>query len=338
MQDKLLSDLDQIKSSKELFLGGITCFSSAANAVAHCDLIYSFFLVGKLKRINFEEAQQFCDLVAASPLFGRKNASNRYTPHLSAYLLGGVKLLSIEHSDLSLTPLTSVPFDLDSMIDHSSNLPYWPTAWSHHSWRVSHWVAGIPAMFLQLSSLGAHDNRLGEQLVANSNRSLIDQSGFLKCFKSSVLQASFRTLYQIKHNPRHGDVGGITHLHWLNHVLGNDYPQFSNVAKVVADEINKQGDYIEVIPYCLDFDYFFLARSGKKHINLDHLTAVEASISRRAKHIANFLFTENLLEQKLHNLPGSLACLHEAALFNKLDRVENLNMQPLDIINQAYWL
>ena len=87
----------------------------------------------------------------------------------------------------------------------------------------------------------------------------------------------------------------------------------------------------------LDFDIVQLARTSIP--DGDHRQeALRARLCDYADDIIGFYDTKLDGDYKLHKLPGGLATLHECALAVKLPEVPGLEMAPMDIAREAYWI
>src|SRR5690606_34378430 len=119
----------------------------------HADIVYSLYLSGEGDRINQEAAKRFAKHLAGLPLYGK--TPKGLNAHVTAYLLGTIRIL------VELGKLNSVDdieeiyqgWQQDLLFD-SMLLPRWPRAWSHHIWRVSHWIGGSSSILLHLAASG----------------------------------------------------------------------------------------------------------------------------------------------------------------------------------------
>jgi len=309
-----------------------------------CDVVYTLELLDRADLIGPDGAQAFWDHARRWRLAGGLNAVGPEAPranvHLTAYALGALRLL-LGHGLTVAKPYFALDaWNISQLLDADSR-PKWPKRYSHHSWRVSHWVGGSASIVLALWELdptGAQRQGLPPvQKVLEAADSLIDPAtGLLKCYKSRLVQKGFRFLYRLRHDPDAGDVGGIVHLHWVNYAVGRlpykaHQPLFDRSVAV-----SRRAPFIEAVPYCLDFDIVQIVRTSASQPVLasEHKQRAQAFIDDIAA------FFENRLDSAyaLHKLPGALATQHEAALIVGAARVEPLGIAPIDIIKRAGWI
>jgi hypothetical protein len=307
----------------------------------HCDVVYTLKLLGKDRQISDRAAERFLNKVAISPLFGRPLGSRRHNDHpqahLTAYILGTTRLL--EAQGYSLPSAIKDGWHLESLVD-ANYLPFWPRAWSHHIWRVSHWIGGVPSILSNLAEWGACegvDFATVERVLESCELSIVEKStGLLKPYRSQSLQNIFRKLYSFKHDPEIADLGGIVHLLWVYHVVGRPYPGRAVLLEKATNQMLKNVQFMETVPYCLDFDIIQLLRTA----SIDQ-TSREGMYIRVRKLLADTRnFLENIPDGKygLHKVPGALATMHECALFLDDNIVDGIGIPPVDIISEAHWL
>lgn len=306
----------------------------------HADLVYSLFLLGRGDMINEESAKAFALHVADQALFGRPTASapKSSTPvnaHLTAYLLGTLRLLQAMGKIVPNEGLYGV-WRQDLLIDPSF-LPRWPRAWSHHVWRVSHWIGGIPSIILHLSKSGmvpwASDECL-LRVLASCEENVIDKkSGLLRPYRSELFQHMFRQIYRLRHDPDLGNLGGVVHLLWVNHAVGRPYVASDALFRAASNEL-RRTPFMETMPYCLDFDIFQLARTAGQKNGGDLSGRAETFIDDTTA-----FFTNQIPDSyTLHKLPGALATMHECAYMTGSETVRGLGTERVDIIRTAFWI
>lgn len=299
----------------------------------HADIVYTAVLLNEQHRLSTASSIEFSKHVATLPLFGKSSKS--ISAHNTAYILGAVRLL--EKSGKSTPPKELYDgWSLDLLVD-SQNLPKWPRLWSHHSWRVSHWIGGIPSILLHLAKSGKVDWATTEKLnevLESCERNVIDKkTGLIKAYKSNLLQGIFRKLYSLRHDPKIADIGGVVHILWIYHAIGRPYISPQNLDAYVKPHLSR-APFMEKVPYCLDFDIFQLLRT---------LPSAQSSHSiERSKFFINdcFEFFNSPIDPNytLHKLPGAIATLHECAYIIKSENVQFLDIPRVDIIKEAYWI
>lgn len=309
--------------------------------LAHSDYIYTRALTGTLQTVSPDAAVRFAEAVARAPLKGRVGCEKPLLPHLSAYILGGLHLLAEAGHDYRDIALGSVLIDIDRMLDPETNLPRWPRHWSHHVWRVSHWIGGIPSILLTFAR-HAQGSGVTEGLVRTTldacDRYLIDSSsGLLRPYRSVLLQQLFRTAYQLRHNPELADIGGLVHVHWVNHATSRPYKAAPALIERCMTDMERHP-FLERTPYCLDFDYVQLLRTAVEQVPEGMTPEIRERVSTFSRDLTNFLRALPESGYSLHRLPGALATLHEASIILQADLVPGTGRAPLDVIKTAYWL
>jgi hypothetical protein len=306
----------------------------------HADYIYIRTLLGDTNWYCTSAVEKYADFISSLPLAGRADCSDRLLPHLTAYLLASLNLLALQGADYRAKVLGSIKLDLNVLIDQQTFLPKWPAKWSHHTWRVSHWIGGIPSILLNFAR---HDpnKQVDEQLVykvleACDKNILQPKSGLMKAYNSEFLQQLFRLLYRLRHNPEHGDIGGLVHIHWINHVMGRPYVASDQLVTTCMKHMRAKP-FFEKVPYCLDFDYVQLVRTALEQKPSSNNDVIKKRILEFRQDLTSFFTAIPYDGYSLHKLPGALATLHEACLLLKSD-IPDLKIQPIDIIKQAYWL
>lgn len=308
----------------------------------HADIIYSAYLLGQTEKLNKQTAQAYQSMLAGARLYGRPDgeaiAEKGPNAHLTAYLLGAARLLDHIGKALML-PALFQGWKLDQLID-SHEVPLWPRAWTHHIWRVSHWIGGGPSILLQVARSGSNDTideALVRRVLAASGERIIDaRTGLLRPFKSALLQKAFKAAYRLRHDPEIGELGGVVHILWVYHAAGVPYvgcdALFDNAWKHLQSE-----PFMEKVPYCLDFDIVQLARTANRPGRNDAIPLAERA-RRYSDDIVTFLEGDIPEGYTLHKLPGALATIHECALIREEAIVPGIGTAPIDIIKDAYWI
>ncbi|MDG2528272.1 hypothetical protein [Caulobacter endophyticus] len=309
-----------------------------------CDVVYTLELIGQTGLIGPDGAQAFWDHARRWRLAGGLNAAAPDAPsanvHLTAYALGALRLL-LSHDLPVARPLFAVDgWKISDLLDADAR-PKWPKKWSHHSWRVSHWIGGSASIVLSLWVLDpAGAERRGVPAVDSVLKaadSLIDpRTGLLKCYKSDLVQKGFRALYRLRHDPDAGDVGGIVHLHWVNYATGRLPYKAAAPLFERSVAVSHNQPFIESAPYCLDFDIVQIIRTSAAGPDLPDQQKARAAAF--IDDIARFFETRLNGGYALHKLPGALATQHEAALILGQAELAPLGIAPIDIIKRAGWI
>ena len=312
----------------------------AESFLAHADYIYSFFLLYDDPRISSESVRYFANAVTRAPLAGRDGYKKTFSPHLSAYILGALNLLSAKGFDYRASVLGAIDLNLDTIIDPDTKLPRWPRLWSHHIWRVSHWLGGIPSILLSFAR-HAPQKKISENFIISVLKAcdgiLDDSTGLMLPYRNVFLQKFFRTAYQLRHDPNHGDIGGVAHIHWINHALGRPYKATQALIERCLFDM-KKSPFMEESPYCLDFDYMQLLRTASEQQQKEISQEIKNKAKDYISAILKFLSNIPINGYTLHKLPGTLATLHEASLILNYDIVPCLCCTPVDVIQFSYWL
>jgi len=308
-----------------------------------CDVIYSLFLLGEGGRLAAAAPDAFCDALAKVDFPGWKaTGKDRLTVHNVAYAFGALNLLrTITGRDLYGRVLQGREPAFDQLIDGKTGLPLYPRWLAHHNWRVSHWLGGIPSIFLSLSMAdlpdrAAHRAR-AEALIERTNRSLDPKTGLIRLYKVKLLQSAFRLFYGVRHDPDLGDVGGVAHVTWVNHAMGIAYVANDALCKTAGDLFLAHSPYMESVPYCLDFDIVQIVRTAMKR-NSDAARKYEARAREMMSSIEDFFSGEVPEGYTLHKLPGALATYHECLLLAGGTGALGSGMKAIDIITAANWL
>lgn len=308
----------------------------------HADIIYSAYLLGIAGRLSPEAAQAYQAMLADASLYARpgmKPIANK-TPnaHLTAYLLGAARILQL----LKLSAMHSALFEgwqVDQIIDRS-NVPRWPRAWTHHSWRVSHWIGGGPSILLQLAQsaqLESIDESFVVRVLNAASENIIDnKNGLLRPYKSELIHKIFNMLYKIRHDPSIGEVGGVVHILWIFYALNIEYVASESLFTNAMKHLSK-SPFMESAPYCLDFDILQLARTARPG-KIEMIEALNDRAEAFRDDIYSFFLKDIPETYTIHKLPGALATLHESAMIVGDSCVLGIGIAPIDIIRVAYWI
>lgn len=316
--------------------------SSSDRVLAQCDLAYSRWLLGDAPFASDAAVGQFLDLLETRELAGTIRPDvPKVNVHTTAYALGVLNLVEEKQAPGIADRLSSFDWHWEALIAPDTLIPRWPWKYTHHSWRVSHWIGGsasIVASLWRLTPSNAEKIGLPKALdVLNACDSLIDsRTGLFRTYKSDFLQKGFRTLYRLRHDPDAGDVGGIVHLHWVNHALGRVPYKSADALFDRAWKLMQKEPFMEKVPYCLDFDIVQIVRTA----NLER--ARQPHVRKRAEKYASdivefFRFGVDGA-YTLHKLPGALATLHECAMITNDETVAGLTVAPRDVMLAAYWI
>jgi hypothetical protein len=311
--------------------------------LAACDTLYCLNLIGRMDLVTRDAGLRFVDLLATHSLAGGigKGEGAALGIHKTAYALGVLNLLAAVGQPVQKYALRESDWQKDALLDERHR-PRWPWYFSHHAWRVGHWIGGIPAIVLSLWRL-VPDLAVRNQLpapadVLRSSDALIDRdTGLFRTYRVELFQWIFRTLYRFRHDPDAGDLGGIAHLHWANYAAGR-LPY--KAAPALFDRtwaLLHRRPFMESVPYCLDFDIVQLARTSIPDGD-DRREALHARLCDYADDIIGFYDTNLNADYTLHKLPGGLATLHECALAVKRAEVPGLEIAPVDIARDACWI
>jgi hypothetical protein len=309
------------------------------------DIIYTLWLIGRTELLTAKGVSAFAAHVGRwqlaagvnSPIHNGRSAS----VHLTAYILGTTALLRAAGHDVASEIITGKQWRLHELFDDKLR-PRWPTKWSHHSWRVSHWIGGAPSILLSLRRLvpercRAQGAPVVDDVLSATDALVDDETGLLRTYHSRFLQSLFRAAYRIRHDPAAGDVGGVVHLHWINYATGRMPYKAGDALFARAAALLTRTPFIERTPYCLDFDIIQIVRTASP--SPAALTGgLQARARRFGADIASFFETGLTRDYRLHRLPGALAAQHECALITGDRTVQGLGIAPLDTIRAAGWI
>lgn len=315
--------------------------TGTAAVLASCDQIYARHLLGLPP---FAAADGFgrhlAQLTSVKLAGSSRKTGPELTVHLTAYALASLRLCGKGHSDEASDFVRGLDWDWRALIDADCQLPHWPAQYSHHAWRVGHWVGGAPAilraMWLMAPDICVREATPEIATVLDACDNLIDpRTGLLRTWRSPLLQLGFRQLYRIRHDPKAGDIGGIAHLHWNNHAEGRTTYRGADALFQRAWALMQRRPFIEAAPYCLDFDVVQIVRTSATGPLND---AVRQRAFDYAADVRAFLLARVGPDYPLHKLPGALATLHECALIcGETDRLA-FEGPAIDIIKAAGWL
>lgn len=309
------------------------------------DVIYALWLIGRTELLTAKGVSAFAAHIGRWQLAGGVNSPTRNgrtaSVHLTAYILGTTALLRSAGHDVAAEVITAKEWRLHELFDDKLR-PRWPAEWSHHSWRVSHWIGGAPSILLSLSRLVPERCRVQgapavDEVLAASDALVDGETGLLKTYRSRLLQSLFRAAYRIRHDPTVGDVGGVVHLHWINYAAERLPYKAGDALFAQAAALLARTPFIERTPYCIDFDIIQIVRTASP--SPAALTGnLQARARRLAADIAAFFETGLTRDYRLHRLPGALAAQHECALITGDRTVAGLGTAPLDTIRAAGWI
>src|SRR5690606_38595553 len=112
---------------------------------------YSMHLLGESASISATAVSQLCETVRGLELPGwhrKKEAKATLSVHNCAYLFGTLNVLRQRFEGLYPQVLEGRQFALEDLVKPEDYMPRFPQKWAHHSWRVSHWLGGIPSILL----------------------------------------------------------------------------------------------------------------------------------------------------------------------------------------------
>lgn len=314
-----------------------------------CDMIYSLHLIGKLEGVQIQSCSKFIESLKEYKLPGWSStavsATNKsLSVHNFAYLLGTLNILKKYNIDLYPDLFCDRVDDVSEIIDQSTFIPKYPKWLTHHNWRVSHWIGGVPSILFSLGnssiSNASHYKRLGLAVLDVVNEELLSpKTGLIKLYKFDVLQKLFRSFYRLRHDPDLGDLGGVAHVLWINHFENVDYVANDWLLNESISLFKKHEPFMERVPYCLDFDIVQIVRTclsqSKKHIDIK---SVKERAIQMMKDIDVFYENESLDSYTLHKVPGALATYHECAFILGEEKLKTYAIDTVDIIKDAYWL
>lgn len=305
-----------------------------------CDLAFARHLVGQTAFPNSDAFARHLALLRSVQMAGTSpSGSAQLSVHLTAYALASLNLAGDDYRDAAAAFVGDQTWDWRRLVDSETLLPLWPRRYAHHAWRVGHWVGGAPAILRLLWILApkvcaAQAIPSARHVLEASDRLIDPVTGLLRTWRSSLLQSTFRRVYRLRHDPDAGDIGGVAHLHWINHAEGRLPYKSAAALQERAWRLMQRRPFIEASPYCLDFDVVQMVRTSAGG-------PLGPEVRQRAQDyavdIADFLAGARP-DYSLHRLPGALATLHECALIGGEAKVVGLDIPPCDIITAAGWL
>lgn len=307
----------------------------------HCDIVYTLALNEMQGTIHPNAAIRFAEIIAGKNIagFSPRVSSPLISVHNTAYVLGTLNILSQQTFDLYKIAVDQKEPSIQDILHAISYKPLFPAKWAHHNWRVSHWIGGVPSIIASVAKSDSRHSAIFEKMlvpVRNAIDSLIKpDTGLLKAYRSDLLQSVFRILYALRHNPTLGDVGGIAHVLWFDHLTGRAYVGGHALNEQASELFLARAPFMENVPYCLDFDIVQIVRTAGEQLGF-----VRPDIKVRARSMMNdielFFNREVPAQYSLHKIPGALATYHECALIS--GERGALGSAPVDIIKKAYWL
>lgn len=315
------------------------------------DLVYSLHFLGWPVRPGRRSRSALLHYLSNFRLAGDLDGGDGRLPvsvHGTAYTLSTLTLLKTVGLDLFDEVLTPSSWRFDQLIDPQSQLPRWPAKWSHHNWRVSHWIGGSLSIMRELSrhmqdAYRDSDAPSIDQLLEASDRLIDADSGVLKCYRSRLLQQVFRQAYRLRHDPTLGDVGGVVHVHWVNYAEGRSFKAGRRLFETASRLMLERRPFMESVPYCLDFDVVQILRTAMPvDLGTDERQALNRRASDYASEVARYLDNHLGPDYALHKLPGALATIHECALIDRSISLADLgfseDIMPIDIMKETSWL
>jgi len=311
-----------------------------------CDTLYSLWLIGRMDLLASDAGARFAALLGGYTLAGGigRGEGAPLNVHQTAYVLGTLNLLAAHGQPVQREAVSEQGWQKHELIDTRTCRPRWPWYFSHHAWRIGHWIGGIPAIVLSLWRLVpdlAMRNKLPPpEAVLKSSDALIDKdTGLFRAYRIEAAQQAFRALYRLRHDPAAGDLGGVAHLHWANYAAGRLPYKAAPALFERAWTAMQRRPFMEKVPYCLDFDIVQLARTAIPEGD-PRIVPLKARAREYAGDIVRFYGASGGLgpDYSLHKLPGGLAALHECALIADADTVPGLGVAPVDVPKQACWI
>lgn len=335
--------LDERHADLMAFWTGKSATMPVATVEAHCDVVYSLYLLGQVDEIAPQAVNGFVDFLSGLHLPGWKKRGEETTVsvHNCAYAFGALNIIADEPSDLYERVLAGRELDLSQLVDTSTNVPKFPPKWAHHNWRVSHWIGGVPSIIVSIARSGASQAKLFKSLVLpvrDATDTLVDKkTGLLRAYRSNLIQALFRVAYGVRHDPVLADVGGVSHLLWIDHVLDRRYVASEAIQAEAGALLHRHTPFMEGVPYCLDFDIVQALRTAANQNGGQQPQDQQRALTMIAD-IETF-FSEGATDTyTLHKVPGALATYHECLLLAYPEGHVQAGVAATDVIKRAYWL
>lgn len=315
--------------------------SEAATIESQCDIIYSLYLAGLEHEITPTMASGFAERLNRTRLAGWRDdrAGAVLTVHNTAYAFGALNLLHLLGlGDHYAHVLENRRFAPEKLVDITTADVRYPYKYTHHNWRVSHWLGGVPSIFLSLEQaqtpIASTARTFRKRVLDRLDEAALDpRTGLIRLYRLPILQKLFHTLYSMRHDPRLGDLGGVAHILWIEHAVGKPYLAPESLHALSRREMLRHSPFMEGTPYCLDFDIVQIVRTSATTIDAD----VRARAAKMIEDSLAFLTTSLSPAYRLHRLPGALATIHECALILGQDDIEAFGPSR-DIIKAANWL
>lgn len=312
------------------------------DVLTQCDIAYSRWFLGLDPFEDDRAFVEFTKLLARHDLSGTVGRGlPRVNVHTTAYALGALNLASERYGEAAGHALKGMDWQWDLLLNPVTLIPRWPWKFTHHAWRVSHWIGGSASIVASLWRLAPE---IAEQISLPQTYAVLEacdalinpKTGLFKTYKSELLQFAFRNLYRIRHDPDAGEVGGIVHLHWINYAMGRMPYRSARPLWDKSWKLMQKEPFMESVPYCLDFDVVQIVRTA------DPLSARSAQVRKRADRfetdVHDFLASKLNDQYTLHKLPGALATMHECALISERSSVVGIDIAPRDVMMAAYWI
>lgn len=318
-----------------------------------CDIVYTLYFLDWPRRPSAAGISSLCarlaDFRPKARLFGK--GETPLDVHGTAYVLGALTLLAQVQPDLLERMLHRRGWVADDLIEVATALPRWPARWSHHGWRVGHWIGGACAICAILEArvpeLYRANGFPSSLAVLERTEDLIDLStGFLRCYgwgrSAALVHVTFNTLYALRHNPICGEIGGVVHVHWVNYFLGRPIKGAGPLYRIAMRELMTTQPFIERVPYCLDFDLIQITRIIHESRGKPLAKELRQRLLDYMRALVVFVRGPLPADYSLHKIPGSLAALHECLLFLKgeggSDPDAHGHLAPRDIMREVTWL
>ncbi|MGY4748594.1 hypothetical protein ACVNHC_01890 [Pannonibacter sp. Q-1] len=311
-------------------------YSPDSSIESLCDMAYCLYLLDHEKIIDHSASKKFSEILREQNFPGWEfDKSNTLSIHNLAYAFGTLNLLPNKELLYDRALFNRVP-DFGSIIDQNTKRPVFPRKWAHHSWRVSHWLGGVPSILLSVSNSGhpvAEDYINLSRTVREATDSLINpETGLIKAYNSDLIQLMFRFFYSARHDPDLGDLGGIAHILWIDHALDRRYVALEKLYESSRRKFLERTPFMEKVPYCLDFDIVQIVRTSGAQLSVTDTQSIDRAFSMM-KDIESFFAGRIPDTFTLHKAPGALATWHECGII-----INGPSSNHKDIIRQCYWL
>lgn len=308
--------------------------NSPSDFVTYCDLIYSLWYLDFLLKPTRKSVNNFFDCFYACSRWGAIGIDHavELNAHQTAYCLGALRLLRKSFPVYFEKKNAPDDWDFSPYLDTYS-IPRYPLIYRFHAWRSSHWLGGGLSIMLN-AHLETGNPKYRNQFHVTMNsieHRVLDTRGLIRHMNPKFLGWIFRYLYNFKHDSRCGEVGGVAHLTWIYHYEGKAYKECESLLNYTWAVLNDKSDYVEDVPYCLDFDFVQIIRTASEQLSESEKYVVR--MERYAKDVERYIVEMALDDDMfdLHKLPGALATYFEClALVDKTIKK--------DVIKEAAWL